>query len=118
MYHAGLPLSGHPCRAFAAHYNPGVKLDDQICYCFHVSLRKLVNYAKREQPARPSGMSECLGAGTGCGWCIPILCMIHRQTAEGRDYSEGVSVEGLPDSASEYADARKNYLKSDEKNTF
>ena len=99
-------------------YNPVVKLDDQICYCFHVSLRKLVNYAKREQPARPSGMSECLGAGTGCGWCIPILCMIHRQTTEGRAYGEGVSVEGLPDSAGEYADARKNYLKSDDKNTF
>lgn len=95
-----------------------MKLDDEICYCFHVSLRKLANYAKREQPARPSGMSECLGAGTGCGWCIPILCMIHRQAAEGRDYADGQSVTGLPESAGEYADARKQYLKSDEKNTF
>jgi bacterioferritin-associated ferredoxin len=47
--------------------------DDLICYCFRVSQRKLVNYARRERPARASLMSECLGAGTGCGWCIPFL---------------------------------------------
>ena len=47
-------------------------------------------------------------------WSTPF----HRQTAEGRNYGEGVSVDGLPDSAGEYADARKNYLKSDDKNTF
>jgi len=47
--------------------------DDLICYCYRVPLRKLVNFAKRERPARASQMSECLGAGTGCGWCIPFL---------------------------------------------
>jgi NAD(P)H-nitrite reductase large subunit len=50
-----------------------VQADDLVCYCFRVSLRKLVNYARRERPARVSRMSECLGAGTGCGWCIPFL---------------------------------------------
>ena len=44
-----------------------------ICYCFLVSQRKLVNYARRERPSRASQMSECLDAGTGCGWCIPFL---------------------------------------------
>lgn len=52
--------------------------DDEICYCYHVSLRKLVNFARRVRPRAPSQMSECLGAGTGCGWCIPILCKIAR----------------------------------------
>ncbi len=47
--------------------------DDLICLCYRVSLRKLVNYARRERPARASRMSECLDAGTGCGWCIPFL---------------------------------------------
>jgi len=51
--------------------------DDRVCYCFRVSLRKLVNYARRERPARASQMSRCLDAGTGCGWCIPFLKRIH-----------------------------------------
>jgi len=50
-----------------------VQPDDKVCYCFRVSLRKLVNYARRERPARASQMSLCLDAGTGCGWCIPFL---------------------------------------------
>ncbi len=40
-------------------------------------MRKLVNYARRERPARASQLSQCLDAGTGCGWCIPILQAIH-----------------------------------------
>ena len=51
--------------------------DDLVCYCYRVPLRKLVNYARREQPKRASQMSQCLDAGTGCGWCIPILKRIH-----------------------------------------
>jgi len=51
--------------------------DDLVCYCYRVPLRKLVNFAKREKPARASQMSLCLDAGTGCGWCIPILKRIH-----------------------------------------
>jgi len=54
-----------------------VKADDLVCYCYRVSLRKLVNYARRERPARASQLSRCLDAGTGCGWCIPILKRIH-----------------------------------------
>ncbi len=50
-----------------------MQADDLICYCFRVSLRKLANYARRERPVRASRMSECLGAGTGCGWCIPFV---------------------------------------------
>ena len=54
-----------------------MKGDDLVCYCYRVSLRKLVNYARRERPARASLLSRCLDAGTGCGWCIPILKRIH-----------------------------------------
>jgi len=54
-----------------------VRPDDLVCYCYRVSLRKLVNYARREQPQRASQLSQCLDAGTGCGWCIPILKRIH-----------------------------------------
>ena len=50
--------------------------DDTVCFCFHVTYRKLRNYAKHHKPSVPSLMSECLGAGTGCGWCRPIIVNI------------------------------------------
>lgn len=37
-----------------------------------------MNYARRERPSRASQMSQCLDAGTGCGWCIPFLTRIWR----------------------------------------
>lgn len=95
-----------------------MKPDDKICYCYHVSLRKLYHYARRTQPARPSQMSECLGAGTGCGWCIPILKKIRERVAEGWELEEGKDAPGIPTSPEEYAAARSEYLESDEKNTY
>src|SRR5919204_5164266 len=58
-------------------------LDDNVCYCFHVTRRKLVNFARRERPRVASQLSECGGAGTGCGWCIPFLKQIFRQAVAG-----------------------------------
>jgi bacterioferritin-associated ferredoxin len=60
-----------------------MNLDDDVCYCFHVTRRKLENFVRRERPAVPSQLSQCGGAGTGCGWCIPFLKQIHaRRLAE------------------------------------
>jgi NAD(P)H-nitrite reductase large subunit len=61
-----------------------VRLDDDICYCYHVTLRKLVNYARRERPSVASLMSECLGAGSGCGWCVPYLKRIWSDPDDAR----------------------------------
>ncbi len=47
--------------------------DDPVCLCFHVTRRKVVNFIRVEKPRRPSQLSECFGAGTGCGWCRPYL---------------------------------------------
>lgn len=44
-----------------------------ICYCFHVSKRKIFNFLRIHRPRRASQLSECGGAGTGCGWCVPFL---------------------------------------------
>lgn len=86
-----------------------MKPDDRICYCFTVSLRKLVNFARRERPKRASQMSECLGAGSGCGWCIPFLEKIWKDP-------DGVSIEETPD---DYAAARGSYITSENpKNQF
>jgi len=95
-----------------------MKPDDKVCYCFHVPLRKLVNYARRERISRASQLSDCLNAGTGCGWCIPILCKIHALVQDGWEMKEDGPIAGLPDSAVEYENARKKYLKSDEKHSF
>jgi bacterioferritin-associated ferredoxin len=60
-----------------------VNLDAKVCYCFHVSRRKLVNFLRREQPRVPSQLSDCGGAGTGCGWCIPFLQQLFEQASHG-----------------------------------
>lgn len=56
-----------------------MELDDKVCYCFRVSRRKLLNFTRQTQPSRASQLSECFGAGTGCGWCVPFLIKIHRE---------------------------------------
>jgi NAD(P)H-nitrite reductase large subunit len=61
-----------------------VEPDDLVCYCFRVSWRKLANFARRERPRRVSQMSQCLGAGTGCGWCIPFVARIWSDPQEAR----------------------------------
>jgi NAD(P)H-nitrite reductase large subunit len=58
-------------------------LDAKICYCFHVSRRKLVNFMRLNRPKVASQLSECGGAGTGCGWCIPFLRQLHEQAVDG-----------------------------------
>ncbi len=85
-----------------------MKPDDLICYCYRVSMRKLVNYARREKPARASLMSRCLDAGTGCGWCIPFLKKIQ---AEPERFS-------VTESSEEYAGRRQSYIKTAPKNEF
>jgi bacterioferritin-associated ferredoxin len=57
--------------------------DDEVCICHHVSLRKLVNFGLRERPAHAEQFSECLGAGTGCGWCVPVLRRIAEALVAG-----------------------------------
>lgn len=60
-----------------------MNLDDKVCYCFRVTRRKLCNYVRIHKPRVPSQLSECGGAGTGCGWCVPFLKQIFKQAVEG-----------------------------------
>jgi bacterioferritin-associated ferredoxin len=53
-----------------------VELDDELCLCFHVTKRKVINFLRIAKLKRPSQLSECFGAGTGCGWCRPYLCRL------------------------------------------
>ncbi len=61
-----------------------MELDDEVCYCFHVSKRKIVNFIRTHRPRRASQLSECGGAGTGCGWCVSFLKRYFNETADGK----------------------------------
>ena len=79
-----------------------VNPDDNVCLCFRVSQRKLVNFMRRENPKVPSKLSECLGAGTGCHWCVPFLKDLWEQHQAGEEPN-------LPIAPEEYAAGRRAY---------
>ncbi|MGH7131807.1 MAG: (2Fe-2S)-binding protein [Phycisphaerales bacterium] len=76
--------------------------DDEVCLCFHVSLRKVRTFLAREDPPVASLISDCLGAGTGCQWCVPFLKHLHAQHCRGQTPDLKVSPE-------EYATTRLTY---------
>jgi bacterioferritin-associated ferredoxin len=85
---------------------PIMDLDAKVCYCFHVSKRKLVNFIRRQKPRVASQLSECGGAGTGCGWCIPFLRELHL-------HAQGKGEPGLAQlTPEEYASRRAAYIRS------
>jgi bacterioferritin-associated ferredoxin len=81
-------------------------LDAKVCYCFHISRRKLVNFVRRERPKVPSQLSECGGAGTGCGWCIPFLKEIYTAGLAG----DATELERL--TPAEYEQRRAAYIRA------
>jgi bacterioferritin-associated ferredoxin len=56
--------------------------DDELCLCFHVTWRKVINFARIHRIRRASQLSGCQGAGTGCGWCRRQLERIATRIAE------------------------------------
>ena len=93
-----------------------MELDDQLCLCFHVSKRKVINFIRIEKPRKVAQLSDCYGAGTGCGWCRPFLKKIFDEMNvadiegtdaicqnESQNSSESISVE-------DYAARRAKYV--------
>ena len=77
---------------------------DDLCLCFHVSVQKLRKFIRLNRPVRDSQLSECYGAGTGCGWCRPFLKSLFEAEITGRlDEQMGKL------SAQEYALQRKDF---------
>jgi bacterioferritin-associated ferredoxin len=93
-------------RAMRAATIERVNLDDDLCLCFHVTLRKVVNYLRVERPKRASQLADCHGAGTGCGWCRPFLERLFNQAVAG-----GVTE---PDAVApqDYARERAKYIRA------
>jgi bacterioferritin-associated ferredoxin len=83
-----------------------MELDDELCLCFHVSKRKVVNFLRIEKPQRESQLADCHGAGTGCGWCRPFL----RKLFEAQRTAEP-QADDLP-TADDYARGRTSYVRS------
>ena len=82
-----------------------MELDDTICYCFHISKRKIVNFVRIHQPRVASQISECGGAGTGCGWCVPFLKKYFATADGSATADDGIT----PD---DYARQRGDYIRS------
>jgi NAD(P)H-nitrite reductase large subunit len=85
-----------------------MKLDDELCLCFHVTKRKVINFLRVERPQRASQMSECHGAGTGCGWCRPFL----KKLFEAQQNSEPSAGDSDLPAADDYARGRTEYVRS------
>jgi bacterioferritin-associated ferredoxin len=79
-----------------------VDQDDHVCVCHRVSLRKLVHYMNRTRPTVPSQLSDCLGAGTGCHWCVPFLRKLHDQWQRGETPQLKVSPESYAKRRAEF----------------
>jgi NAD(P)H-nitrite reductase large subunit len=79
-----------------------MELDEELCLCFHVSKRKVVNYIRIEKPRRTGELSHCHSAGTGCGWCVPFLEQLFNSAQEPG------SADPLPGKDS-YAEMRAKY---------
>jgi NAD(P)H-nitrite reductase large subunit len=80
--------------------------DEELCLCFHVTKRKVSNFLRLEKPKRVGQLSECFGAGTGCGWCRPFLQRMFKAAQEGSDAQADFP------SADEYALQRGQYVRS------
>ena len=81
-------------------------LNNELCLCFHVTKRKVANFIRIEKPRRVGQLSECYGAGTGCGWCRKYLKRMFEAAQHPTDGSEE-----LP-SAEDYAQQRSEYIRT------
>src|ERR1700750_41664 len=81
-----------------------MELDDEICLCFHVTKRKVLNFIRIEKPRRAGQLSQCFGAGTGCGWGRRMLERYFSGAVQGGGTSAN---EPTP---AQYARMRSHYI--------
>ncbi len=89
-----------------------MKPDDELCLCFHVSWRKVINYIRIHRVRLPSQIAECQSAGTGCGWCRAFMRKIVERMEDSppnADELEGWLAEHFP-APTKYAAGRQSYI--------
>jgi NAD(P)H-nitrite reductase large subunit len=67
-----------------------MEADDELCLCFHVSWRKVLNYLRIHRVRVASQLHDCGGAGTGCGWCRKQLERLARESGEAPPAAEDI----------------------------
>ncbi len=82
-----------------------MQLDDEVCLCFHVTKRKVLNYLRVERPRRASQLAGCFGAGTGCGWCRQALERYFEANRQGHEPGEEPT-------ANQHAQDRAAYIRA------
>lgn len=86
--------------------------DDELCLCFHVSWRKVINYIRIHRVRLPSQIAECQSAGTGCGWCRSAMRRLVEQMGDHPPDADDLQrwlVEEYP-AHKNYADGRQQYI--------
>ncbi len=86
-----------------------MKLDDELCLCFHVSKRKVINFIRINKPRVASQLSDCAGAGTGCGWCRDYLQQLFEKMDSSKPSPEDERELDEP-TTEQYAAARRKYV--------
>lgn len=84
-------------------------LDAEACLCFHVTKRKVVNFLRVEKPQRVGQLSDCFGAGTGCGWCRPYLERLFAQSRQAGATFDDQAADPTP---ADYASGRAEYIRA------
>lgn len=86
--------------------------DDELCLCFHVSWRKVINYIRINKVRLPSQIAECQSAGTGCGWCRSAMRRLVEQIGDTPPQSDDLQrwLEEEYPASSDYRAARKQYI--------
>ena len=96
-----------------------MQADDELCLCFHISCRKVLNYIRIHQVKLPSQLAECGGAGTGCGWCrkqVVKLLIMSAGSPPGAGEIEEWLANNTPD-RQKYAEARERYRAAKNQNS-
>ncbi|MFN7875012.1 MAG: bacterioferritin-associated ferredoxin [Pirellula sp.] len=91
-----------------------MKPDDELCLCFHITWRKVINYIRVNKITRPSQLHECGGAGSGCGWCRKQLTKLTSEIQQCPPTSDTIE-EWLNDRSpnkESYAEGRQKYRES------
>ncbi|MEZ6138020.1 MAG: (2Fe-2S)-binding protein [Pirellulaceae bacterium] len=89
-----------------------MQADDELCLCFHVSWRKVINYIRIHHVRVPSQLAECQSAGTGCGWCRGAMRRLVERMGDTPPDAEDLENwlrEEYPAKAT-YAAARQQYI--------
>jgi bacterioferritin-associated ferredoxin len=85
--------------------------DDELCLCFHITWRKVLNYVRVHRVRLPSQLADCGGAGTGCGWCRKQLERIAAIAADSPPSAEEIDawLESNTPGRRAYAEGRAQY---------